>query len=65
MIIEHIPLGGQYLSDHSQGAAFSISLNIAKAACEYAIDEKVKFYRMAKRSTTECSLILDVFRKSK
>jgi hypothetical protein len=53
VIIEHIPLGGQYLSDHSQGAAFSISLNIAKEACEYAIDEKVKFYRMAKRSTTE------------
>ena len=27
---------------------------------EYAVDEKARFYRMAKRSATECAGILDV-----
>ena len=29
-------------------------------ALEFIIDEKARFYRMAKRSATECSSILDV-----
>ena len=37
-----------------------ISLNIAEGAGEYAIDEKARFYRMAKRSATECAGVLDV-----
>ena len=41
-------------------AATSIPLNIAEGAGEYAIDEKIRFYRMAKRSATECAGILDV-----
>ena len=63
-IIEHIPRGRGYLSDQLQRAALSISLNIAEGA-EYAIDEKVRFYRMAKRSATECAGILDVCQKLK
>ena len=63
-IIEHIPRGRGYLSDQLQRAALSISLNIAEGAGEYAIDEKVRFYRMAKRSATECAGILDVCQKS-
>jgi four helix bundle protein len=59
-IIEHIPRGKGYLSDQLQRAALSISLNIAEGAGEYAINEKVRFYRMAKRSATECAGILDV-----
>ena len=51
------------LSDQLQRAALSISLNIAEGAGEYAIDEKVRFYRMAKRSATECAGILDVCQK--
>ena len=35
-------------------------LNIAEGAGEYATDEKIRFYRMAKRSATECAGILDV-----
>ena len=35
-------------------------LNIAEGAGEYAIDEKARFYRMAKRSATECAGVLDV-----
>src|SRR6202142_2875395 len=59
-IIEHIPRGRGYLSDQLQRAALSIPLNIAEGAGEYAIDEKARFYRMAKRSATECAGILDV-----
>jgi len=35
-------------------------LNIAEGAGEYAVEEKIRFYRMAKRSATECAGILDV-----
>ncbi len=35
-------------------------LNIAEGAGGYSIDEKARFYRMAKRSATECAGILDV-----
>ena len=62
-IIEHIPRGRGYLSDQLQRAALSISLNIAEGAGVYAIDEKVRFYRMAKRSATECAGILDICQK--
>ena len=62
-IIDPISRGRWYLSDQLQWAALSISLNIAEEACEYAIDEKMRFYRMTKRSVTECALILDVCRK--
>src|SRR5215471_10023696 len=62
-VISHLPRGRGYLSDQLQRAALSISLNVAEGAGEYAIDEKVRFYRMAKRSATECAGILDVCRK--
>jgi four helix bundle protein len=62
-VIENLPRGRGYLSDQLQRAALSIPLNIAEGAGEYAIDEKVRFYRMAKRSATECASILDVCRK--
>lgn len=59
-VIEHLPRGRAYLSDQLQRAALSISLNIAEGAGEYAVDEKARFYRMAKRSATECAGVLDV-----
>jgi len=59
-IIEHLPRGRAYLSDQLQRAALSIPLNIAEGAGEYAVDEKAWFYRMAKRSATECAGVLDV-----
>jgi len=64
-VIEHLPRGKGYLSDQLQRAALSIALNIAEGAGEYAIDEKARFYRMAKRSATECAGILDVCLKLK
>jgi four helix bundle protein len=60
VIIEHLPRGRAYLSDQLQRAGLSIPLNIAEGAGEYSIDEKARFYRMAKRSATECAGILDV-----
>jgi four helix bundle protein len=62
-VVEHLPRGRGYLSDQLQRAALSIPLNIAEGAGEYSIDEKVRFYRMAKRSATECAGVLDVCRK--
>jgi four helix bundle protein len=63
VVKKNLPRGRGYLSDQLQRAALSIPLNIAEGAGEYAIDEKVRFYRMAKRSATECASILDVCRK--
>ncbi len=60
VIIEHLPRGRAYLSDQLQREGLSIPLNIAEGAGEYSIDEKARFYRMAKRSATECAGILDV-----
>lgn len=59
-VIGNLPRGRAYLSDQLQRAALSIPLNIAEGAGEYAVDEKARFYRMAKRSATECAGILDV-----
>jgi four helix bundle protein len=59
-VVEHLPRGRAYLSDQLHRAALSIPLNIAEGAGEYATEEKARFYRMAKRSATECAGILDV-----
>ena len=55
-----LPRGRAYLVDQLQGAGTSIPFNIAEGAGEYAQHEKNRFYRIAKRSTTECAGILDV-----
>jgi four helix bundle protein len=59
-VVRHLPRGRANLSDQLHRAALSIPLNIAEGAGEYSIDEKVRFYRMAKRSATECAGILNV-----
>ena len=64
-VVEHLPRGRAYLSDQLQRAALSIPLNIAEGAGEYAVDEKARFYRMAKRSATECAGVLDVCQRLK
>jgi len=64
-IVKHLPRGRGYLSDQLQRAALSIPLNIAEGAGEYSVDEKIRFYRMAKRSATECSAILNVCQRLK
>ena len=44
-------------------ASSSIALNIAEGAGEFSPKEKARFYRMARRSATECAAILDVCRR--
>ncbi len=51
------------MADQLQRAGTSISLNIAEGAGEFSSKEKARFYRMAKRSATECAAILDVCSK--
>lgn len=62
-VVEQMPRGRAYLADQLQRAATSIPLNIAEGAGEYSPAEKARFYRMAKRSATECAAILDVGRR--
>ena len=58
--IERFPRGRAYLADQLQRAATSVALNIAEGAGEFPRNEKARFYRMAKRSATECAAIFDV-----
>lgn len=62
-ITESFPRGRAYLTDQLQRAGTSISLNIAEGSGEFSLNEKSRFYRMAKRSATESAAILDVARK--
>jgi len=59
-VVEKLPRGNAYLADQLQRAGTSVPLNIAEGAGEHSPDEKARFYRMAKRSATECASILDV-----
>ena len=59
-IIENLPRVRAYLADQFQRASTSILLNIAEGAGELSANEKVRFYRMARRSATECAGILGV-----
>ncbi|MBY0282100.1 MAG: four helix bundle protein [Alphaproteobacteria bacterium] len=59
-VVEQLPRGRSYLADQLQRAGASIPLNIAEGAGEYAGNEKIRFYRMAKRSATECAAIFDL-----
>ena len=55
--------GRRYLADQLRRAATSVSLNIAEGAGEFSPDEKSRFYRMAKRSATECAATPHVCRR--
>ena len=55
-----LPKGRAYLADQLRRAATSIALNIAEGAGEFAARGKGRFYRMARRSATECGAVLDV-----
>jgi len=57
-----LPRGRAYLADQLRRASTSISFNIAEGAGEYAPGDKARFYRIARRSTTESAAILDAFR---
>lgn len=54
-VAERLPEGRGYMRDQLRRAANSIPLNIAEGAGEFAPAEKARFYRMARRSATECA----------
>jgi four helix bundle protein len=62
-IVESMPRGRSYLAEQLQRAATSIPLNIAEGAGEFSRGDKARFYRIARRSATECAAILDVCRQ--
>lgn len=62
-VVDNLPRGVGYLADQLNRAALSIPLNIAEGAGEYSPADKARFYRIAKRSATECSAVLDVCRE--
>ena len=59
-LLDKAPAGRGYLADQLRRAATSIALNIAEGAGEFSPKEKVRFYRIARRSATECAAVLDV-----
>jgi four helix bundle protein len=64
-MIESLPRGNSALADQLQRAATSVVLNIAEGAGEFSANEKARFYRMSKRSATECAAALDILRVRK
>ena len=62
-IVENLPRGRSHLADQHQRASTSVPLNIAEGAGETSPKEKARFYRMARRSGTECAAILDICRE--
>ena len=61
-LVEGLPPGKAYLADQLNRATLSICLNIGEGAGEYSRNDKARFYRMSKRSATECAAVVDVCR---
>jgi len=61
-IASGLPKGRAYMADQLRRASSSISLNIAEGAGEFSKGDKARFYRMSRRSATECAGILDACR---
>ncbi len=58
--INEFPKGNAHLADQLHRASTSIALNIAEGAGEFSKNEKIRFYRLAKRSATECAAIIEI-----
>jgi four helix bundle protein len=59
---DQAPTIRKHLADQLDRASTSIVLNIAEGAGEFSPPEKARFYRMARRSATECAAVLDILR---
>lgn len=55
-----LPKGESHLADQLHRASTSIALNLAEGAGEFSAPEKLRFYRIARRSATECAAIVDI-----
>ena len=58
-ILRRLP-SNHHLVDQLDRASTSIALNIAEGSGEWSRPERSRFYRMARRSATECAAVLDV-----
>jgi four helix bundle protein len=58
-LLGRLPGGRADMADQFRRAALSLPLNLAEGAGEFAPKEKARFYRIAKRSATECAAVLD------
>jgi four helix bundle protein len=58
-LLKLLPPGRADVADQLRRATMSVALNIAEGSGEFAPKEKARFYRIAKRSTTECGAVLD------
>ena len=56
------PPGRGGLVDQLRRASTSICLNIAEGAGEFSSGEKARFYRVGRRSATECAAVHDICR---
>ncbi|MDJ0521550.1 MAG: four helix bundle protein [Planctomycetota bacterium] len=61
-VARHLPSGRAYMRDQLRRAALSVANNTAEGAGEFAPMEKARFYRIARRSGTECAAMLDAAR---
>src|SRR3989338_11483760 len=59
-IVKSFPKGQAHLIDQLMRASSSILLNISEGAGEFSSNEKIRFYRIARRSATECASIFEV-----
>ena len=64
-VCERLPRGRGYLADQLQRASTSVVLNLAEGAGEFSPRDKARFYRLSRRSATECAAILDVCQRVK
>lgn len=53
------------MADQLHRAATSIALNVAEGAGEFSPAEKARFYRIARRSATECAAAVDVLTRTR
>ena len=59
-LADSLPKGKSSLRNQLERAAIFVPLNIAEGAGEYSRRDKRRFYRIARRSATECAAILHV-----
>ena len=57
---DNIPRGYSSLADQLKRAAWSIPLNIAEGCGKNGINDKKRFYAIARGSAMECAAIIDV-----
>ena len=57
-----LPPGHSELVNQTKRAAISVPLNVAEGAGEFSAQEKIRFYRIARRSASECAAALDILR---